>query len=1153
MTVTLKGNLTSNLISTHAVTRTDPIAAADRKSMTDTASLGSCPLTLADIQLIPVRYAYVETAPELSALDPRFPTGFRPLGVRSARNGYLYLFHSSAPDILQEFVITEGGAVEKRLWEGEDATRDQRQGISAETAIVVPRRGEIEVLFCETQLTAKKCSMLISWKDYRRQVMRKVSLGGYCVEAGTRHLLPKGVVEENLSSPEPGADPDEEAFSPWYWVVESEAGKPEPFTHRLRAYDKDHAYLVLDDLTGQIGDLLDAWTHLDAAQGDWLAREDARYYSASFIQELIKLDEKTVATYVDAALTQTGDPSEVLALQRIAQASPQQRARVAEFAKEFQAGPLDVRNASFEAVKARRQQNETLAELAQELAVEQDILAQVLEALRKNQNQAEHGSLTGERGIRDFVRVDAMNEYLAVAGEQEARFQREKTAVVASLKTLLPHYHLVGHLYDRMEEDAYLAFLRVDNALLNILNDEALATGDYEFIHSYYFGDLGHQHLVGFDIDVTAYTRSVAAVVNGLKTILNAHDNATAYNDWIQTLSDNPQLRFATLTPVISAELSHRLAQWTPIARQELFRLVEKASGARLHERLQQVFQRMNPGLRAHLLDSQLIYQLDLDIADEVTLNKADSLIRDVEHHALRYEDLRSRERSLDSGRKQSRRALTRSQKRTYDAEVARLRAARKVEKRKVDAARKALERLLPSEDNKYQGILKVGGLGNIAETRAVAAELEELKALRDRSGMKKVFDHARGLIDGGDAMEITNRIGGLGVVSFVGLVSFWGTVEAYLQWDRDKTLSGALSVISGGFGTVGAVASVSTIVASARLNYYYQNVSKADAVLSRLARANVWGGTVAAWGGFFAAGADGMKQLFEVFGQKNSRGSRVGAVVTLAGDSMIVYGSGRMAWTGSSGIYHLLVKRTPGVTWASVHRGMLHLGGTAILRGMNLWLWVGTLVVLTGQYVYNRFKRTELQLWCESSAWGVASKEWSADEQRHQLGKLIYRPELKVMAEREALDGRFRYCALRLSLPGLSGLTADNAKWVVLEQRGVEWSAASEDWQDRIFVEAGNESNVSLRVPLLFDELETFSGLYIAIRYMPDGVNRWLPGESESFHYHIDLREQGNVPHVAANEEKTWQLVPFRDKADERLRPLLINYLPLTPWKDNV
>jgi hypothetical protein len=81
-------------------TLTDPIAAADRKRMADTTSIGSCPLTLDDIQLIPVRYAYVEKEPELKALDPRHKTDFRPIGVRPARDGYLYLFHSSAPDIL---------------------------------------------------------------------------------------------------------------------------------------------------------------------------------------------------------------------------------------------------------------------------------------------------------------------------------------------------------------------------------------------------------------------------------------------------------------------------------------------------------------------------------------------------------------------------------------------------------------------------------------------------------------------------------------------------------------------------------------------------------------------------------------------------------------------------------------------------------------------------------------------------------------------------------------------------------------------------------------------------------------------------------------------------------------------------------------------
>lgn len=145
----------------------DPIAAADRKGMSDTIAPGSCPLTLVDLQLIPVRYAYAEEDPGLDQLDPRFDTDFRPMGIRPIRDGYLYLFHSSAPDILQEFVVTEGGAVEKRLWEGGDATRDQREGIAADQAIILPRKGRIEVLFSETQLTARKCSMLIAWQDYR--------------------------------------------------------------------------------------------------------------------------------------------------------------------------------------------------------------------------------------------------------------------------------------------------------------------------------------------------------------------------------------------------------------------------------------------------------------------------------------------------------------------------------------------------------------------------------------------------------------------------------------------------------------------------------------------------------------------------------------------------------------------------------------------------------------------------------------------------------------------------------------------------------------------------------------------------------------------------------------------------------------------------
>lgn len=1131
-------------------TLTDPIAAADRMSMADTTAVGSCPLTLDEIQLLPVRYAYVEVKPELKALEPLHETDFRPLGVRPVRDGYLYLFHSSAPDILQEYIITAGGSVEKRLWEGDDATRDQRQGLSAEPAIVVPRRGRIEVLFCETQLTAKKCGMLLGWPDYRRQVMRVVELGGYCIEAGSRHLLPKEALEHHLAHPGTGEASDGQVFDPWYWVAQSELGGQEPFSHRLAKYDKDHAYLVLDDLTGQINDLLDAWSAVDATHSDWLAKEDTRYYSASFIQGLINLDEDTVASFVDALLDKAEDLDQIEALERIANASVQQRERVANLAKSYQAGSLDVRHSPPDVVKARREQNELVSGLADELATSRQTLEVVLEALHQNQKEAEHGSLSGERGIRDFVQVDEMSNYLENAETRLAEFDREKNAIIGSLQTLLPKYHLFGHLYDRQDEETYLAFLKLDSALINVLNDYALASGDYSFIRSYYFDEVGHQHLAAFDIDSAAFTGSVARVLNVYKGVLDAHENASAHQEWVQTLSENPQLRFATLTPALSAELSNRLAQLTVSAKQELFNLVEKASGARLHERLRDVFKQMKPGLRAHLLNNQLLFKLDLEIADGATLKNVDDLISDMETHARRYTTLQQQEVRLENERRSSKRALQRTHKDRYDNEIRRLRDARKLEEIRFKSANEKLQKFLPSEGNQYDGILRIGGLQNTAEARAVNAEIKELEALRKRSGMKAVFDHARGLVHGEDTMDITKRIGGLGVVSFMGLVSFAGLVGALRKRWLGEEDGWPLDIVSSGFGAIGAVASVSTIVASARLNYYYQSVSKSETVLTRLARANVWGGTIAAWGGFFAAGADGIKQIVEIFDGKNTTGSRAGAGITFAGDSMIFFGSGRIAWTGSTGIYHILVKQTASVTWGSVHKSMLQLGG-GLLRGMNAWLWAGTLFVLVGQYIYNRFKRSELQAWCESSAWGKASKDWPADEQRYQLAKVIYQPELSVMAEREALRGRFRYCALRLTLPGASALKAGNAEWVVLERQGSEWSWASEEWRDRFLITGGDQGGVSLQVSLLFDELETVNGLYVALRYKPDGVTRWLPGEGDAFHCLLELGERGNVPHIATNEDKVWQRMRFREKPDERMEPLLINYRALRPQKD--
>jgi hypothetical protein len=261
----------------------------------------------------------------------------------------------------------------------------------------------------------------------------------------------------------------------------------------------------------------------------------------------------------------------------------------------------------------------------------------------------------------------------------------------------------------------------------------------------------------------------------------------------------------------------------------------------------------------------------------------------------------------------------------------------------------------------------------------------------------------------------------------------------------------------------------------------------------------------------------------------------------------MMVYGSGRLGWMGSSGINQIIRKEAKNVTWRSVHKGMPGLGG-GVFRGMNAWLWAGTILVLVGEYIHNRFTRSELQAWCEKSQWGNESESWNADEQRYELAKLTYRPELFVMAEREALSQQFRYCSIELVLPGVSELFIDNAEWVILEKRGTEWQAATSEWSETFLPLGNNEDGVRLRASLLFDELESMNGLYLAVRFKPDGVSDWLPGSGKAFHARLAFHEQGNVPHVPANSEKVWQPVKVRGEPEGNVAPLIIDYKPLVP-----
>jgi hypothetical protein len=1002
--------------------------------------------------------------------------------------------------------------------------------------------------------------MLIAWSDYRSQVMRRVNLSSFCPEKGAKNLLTKAMLEETLVHAEPQADVEAAALPAWYWAEDTASNNAEPFAHRLSAYEDDHAYLIVDDLVGQINDLLDAWRIVDTRHNDWLEAEDARFYSASFINGLVELDDNRLSDLASAFADAEDDPQAVAALARIKAATPDQKARLKDLIEEQRERHMSelavASNPRGLPTSGTAQQaiNEYQAE-AQSLADALDVTApqfdQYIEGVSRYQSAVINGSITGERGIADLVRLDEITVYLINAEALLATFDLEKTAIIESLQTLLPDFYLQGHLYDRQSEATYQQLLGLDNAVITALSEYAQASGDFSFLKAFYFGEPGHQHLLAFDLNPALFTGPLSRAISTFKSVLDAGDGPRNHQQWQETLAENPQLRFATLTPANSAELSHRLASLSVVARQELVSLVASANGARLHERLNQMFSQMSDGLRAHLLDNQLIYKVDLQIGNEADLTRHDRLVSELTDLETQYQARNERQKQLERGYQNASSRNRRQHKDQYDQRIRQLRAERKQLTTEIRTCSEKLTTQSLLQGDAHTGALLIGGLKSTAEGRAVAAELEQLRSIERRGGTTKVLDHARGLVHGSDNVEITRRIGGLGLVSFVGVMGAVGTMDAFKRWWNDDADGSLVEVMAGGFGTVGAAASVATVIGSARLNYYYETVSKAESVLSRMARVNVWGGTVAAWSGFLAAGADGIKQFLKVLDALERGESWAGSGITFVGDSMIMGASARIGATGSVGIYQLLAKNTAAVTWASINRGMLSIAG-GLFRGMNAWLWAGTALVLIGQWINNRSQRTKMQGWCEQSGWGIAPAGWSAADQRYELAKVIYNPMLFVMAEQNALDSRFSYFGLRLELPGTAVLQSDNLEWVVLSHHGSAWDIDTEQWIDRVTLQQTETGMVAIEAHLLPDELDAMDAVYLAVRYKPDETTKWLPDSGEAFYFHLAFGESGNTPYVAANEPKQWQAIEPLDEPISRLKALTVNPLPLVDPKDN-
>ncbi len=135
---------------------------------------GVCPLKDEKIQLLPIRYALVESQPDHKSIKSQFESNikFRPVGIRPLfSDGFVYVIHSARKDIIYAFSVSKDSKVTKLEQKSINETHNSQEFVYSEsdTGLLVKRTGSIEVLFSRLPISPKLQGQLLNDSSLRKK------------------------------------------------------------------------------------------------------------------------------------------------------------------------------------------------------------------------------------------------------------------------------------------------------------------------------------------------------------------------------------------------------------------------------------------------------------------------------------------------------------------------------------------------------------------------------------------------------------------------------------------------------------------------------------------------------------------------------------------------------------------------------------------------------------------------------------------------------------------------------------------------------------------------------------------------------------------------------------------------------------------------
>ena len=267
------------------------------------SALGVCPLRKTKVQLLPLRYGLVERLDPSAAFAMPYQPTSRPLGIRLLRDGWLYVIDNTS-GYLHEYRV-QNGEVSQYVWEGNEASQDQRQGMGTQKALLFSRLTTLHIAYSEVQWTAVKCSQMLGSRAERDHFMQVVDLSKADCIKGAAHLLTEAQAKQWLAEvAEPstsevsieGMHPQESQDYAWEDQPQFQKTHMAAVKRQmLAAYEHDHLYLVFNDTLGVMRDLAQEQDTVVGWIDEWVAKEkqELKYLVGSYIETLMVLNDQS--------------------------------------------------------------------------------------------------------------------------------------------------------------------------------------------------------------------------------------------------------------------------------------------------------------------------------------------------------------------------------------------------------------------------------------------------------------------------------------------------------------------------------------------------------------------------------------------------------------------------------------------------------------------------------------------------------------------------------------------------------------------------------------------------------------------------------------------------------------------------------------------